>query len=114
MNVMIVDDSVMLQSRLRQVMLKNDNNNVITQAGSCKEAKQMFTRVRPDTVILDIALPDGSGVGLLQKFKQSDPAVRIIMMTNYPSEEFRKICMDLGAEYFFDKSNLNNLIKVFS
>ena len=110
MKVMIVDDSKILQTRLIKALRKVNENMSILKAGSCREAVDQFYYFGPDTVILDIALPDGSGIDLLQRFKKEVPAVQVIMLTNYPTDEFKKSCMDLGADYFFDKSNINGLI----
>jgi len=110
MKIMIVDDSKLLQTRLINALRKVDEYMSISQASSCKEATDLFSLNCPDTVILDIALPDGSGINLLQRFKKEAPAVHIIMLTNYPTEEFIKDCMELGADYFFDKSEINGLI----
>ena len=110
MKVMIVDDSKLLQTRLINALRKVNENMSISLASSCKEAADMFSLVSPDTVILDIALPDGSGINLLQRFKKEIPTVHVIMLTNYPTDEFKKNCLELGADYFFDKSNMNGLI----
>ena len=110
MKVIIVDDSNLLHTRLTNALKKVDVNMIISGAGSCKEALDMFLQFEPDTVILDIALPDGSGINLLQQFKKQVLAVHIIMLTNYPTDEFKKNCMELGADSFFDKSEINGLI----
>ena len=110
MKVMIVDDSNLLHTRLTNALRKVDESMSISKAGSCKEAVDLFSHFEPDTVILDIALPDGSGIDLLQRFKKEAPAVHVIILTNYPTDEFKKNCMELGADYFFDKSNMNGLI----
>ena len=114
MKVMIVDDSTLLQSRLTNALKEMDENLNISQAGSCKEALHMFSRFKPDMVILDIALPDGSGINLLQRFKNDAPAVHVVMLTNFPTDEFKKNCMELGADYFFDKSKMKELISIIS
>ena len=112
MKVMIVDDSILLQSRLTNALRKVDENMNISRANSCKEALELFSQFEPDTVILDIALPDGSGINLLQRFKKEASEVHVIMLTNYPTEEFKKNCMELGADCFFDKSNMKGLINI--
>jgi DNA-binding NarL/FixJ family response regulator len=112
MKVMIVDDSILLQTRLSNALRRVDENMSISGAGNCKEAIDLFSHFNPDTVILDIALPDGSGINLLQRFKKEAPAVHVIMLTNYPTDEFIKNCMELGADYFFDKSNMKGLINI--
>ena len=61
-------------------------------------------RLKPDVVILDIHLPGSSGIEVLEAIKKDKPAPIVIMFTNYPYPQYRKRCMDLGADFFFDKS----------
>ena len=111
MKLLIVDDSVLLQNRLRNAIMEVDKTTNIAVASSYKEGLELFSTFGPDTVILDIALPDGSGINLLQIFKKEKPCVKVIIFTNYPTSEFKKSCMKLGADHFFDKSNLSGMIK---
>ena len=110
MKVIVVDDSVLLQKRLKKLILEIDQNISIMQAFKYEEALELFSSFNPETVILDIDLPDGSGIDLLRKFKKENSGVNVIMFTNYPTNEFKKSCLDLGANHFIDKSNLNGLI----
>ena len=114
MKVLIVDDSDLLQSRLKKSILEMDNSIHIEQAFSCKQAEELFSSFIPCKVILDIALPDGSGIDLLKKFKRENPTSIQIMLTNFPTSEFRNRCLELGADHFFDKSNLIGLLKVIA
>lgn len=112
MNILIVDDSQLLQSRLNHALRKVNVNMNISQAITCREALEAFGPFTPDKIILDISLPDGSGIGLLQEFKKKDPSIQVIMFTNYPTDEFKKRCIELGADYFLDKSNMKELINI--
>lgn len=110
MKLIVVDDSKILQSRLLKNLMKVDKNIRIRQAFNCKNALELFSAFNPDAVILDIDLPDGSGIDLLQKFKKEDPGAEVIIFTNYPTSEFKEKCLQLGADQFIDKSNLTGLI----
>jgi len=110
MKVIVVDDSKILQGRLIKNLMKMDQNLSIRQAFNCKDALELFSVFNPETVILDIDLPDGSGIELLRKFKKEDPGAEVIIFTNYPTYEFKKNCMQLGADHFIDKSDLSGLI----
>ena len=68
-------------------------------------ALQYIMSYNYDVVILDIRMPGGNGIDVLQAIKRGDPAPTVIMLTNYPYPQYRGKCMDLGADYFFDKSN---------
>lgn len=110
MKLLIVDDSVLLQARLKKAIVDANDKICICQAFSCMEAIESFIIFEPDILILDIALPDGSGIELLQKFKKENPTAIEIILTNYPTDEFNKRCKQLGADHFFDKSNLLGLL----
>ena len=111
MKLLIVDDSNLLQDRLCHALADADKTICVAQAYSFKEGMALFSTFEPDKVILDIALPDGSGIDLLRIFKTNRPSVKVIIFTNYPTSEFKKSCMKLGADYFFDKSNLSSILK---
>lgn len=112
MKVLIVDDSYLLQTRLINALRKVDVNMIISQASNCQEALELFNSFSPDTVILDISLPDGSGINLLKEFKKNNPTIHMIMFTNFPTDEFKKRCLEFGADHFLDKSNMSKLIKL--
>ncbi|MBU0558522.1 MAG: response regulator [Bacteroidetes bacterium] len=68
-------------------------------------------------MILDISIPATSGIDVLERIKNVSQETIVIMLTNYSSEQFRKKCFELHADYFFYKSNeyfdvLNTLITV--
>ena len=111
--LLIVDDSQLLQSRLKKAISEMEISIEIRQAFNCAEAIQLFSDFVPDKVILDIALPDGSGLELLQKFKKEKPSIVQVIFTNYPIDEFRRMCIKMGSNYFIDKSDLNSLLNTF-
>ena len=100
----------MLQSRLKDAFLKADKYVEITQALNYRQALKEFSVIKPNAVVLDIALPDGSGIGLLRLFKKENPSVKVIIFTNYPTSEFKDCCMKFGADHFLDKSRISSLI----
>ena len=114
MNVLIVDDSDLLQDRLKKSLIELNRNITISLASNCHEAMILFSRHPFDKIILDIDLPDGSGIQLLRKFKKTKPETAVIMFTNYASAEFKKNCIELGADHFFNKSEMPGLLKIIS
>jgi DNA-binding NarL/FixJ family response regulator len=111
MNVLIVDDSELLQIRLKRELLKDYLSMCIFQAYTVKEALELFHTCSPGIIILDIDLPDGSGIDLLQIFKKEQPNIVVTMLTNFPTSEFKQSCMTFGADFFYEKSNLKGLMK---
>lgn len=111
MNVLIVDDSTPLRKRLVQMVLDINSVSTVGDARNADEALAAIPTLDPDLVILDIQLPSGSGIDVLRTIKQTRPATKVIMLTNYPYPQYQEKCRELGADYFFSKSfNSNNLI----
>ena len=66
--------------------------------------RSRLQRLLPDTVILDIRLPDDSGIQLLRQIKSGYPGIKVIMLTNYDLQQYRRQCLRLGADYFLNKT----------
>ena len=105
MKVFIADDSDIVRERLKEMLSEISEVEIIGEAGDGEEAIKSILELHPDVVILDIRMPGGNGIDVLQAIKRGDAAPTVIMLTNYPYPQYRKKCMDLGADYFFDKSN---------
>lgn len=105
MKVLIIDDSALIRQRLVDALLKKNENLRIECAPTAEEARKLFSEFKPDIVSFDISLPDESGISLLETFKSENPDIKSIVFTNYPLSQIRKVCMDLGADYFFYKAN---------
>ena len=104
MKVLIVDDSAIVRQRLKTMISEITELKNISQAKNSLEAISSFQEVYPDVVILDIHMPGGSGIDVLQKIKKSNQPPLVIVLTNYPYPQYRKKCLDAGANFFFDKS----------
>jgi DNA-binding NarL/FixJ family response regulator len=104
MKVFIADDSPILRERLEFMLSEIPGIKVIGQAGNVAEAIQSIQALHPDAVILDICMPGGSGIDVLENIKKSSVAPVVIMLTGYSEAQYRQKCTALGAEYFFDKS----------
>ena len=103
MKVLIVDDSKIVCDGLRQMLLNIAGVEVVGEAHNALEAITAITELKPDVVILDIRLPDKSGIEILKDIRDKKLPIRVIMLTNYPYPQYRKKCEELGADYFFDK-----------
>lgn len=114
MQVFIADDSRVLCERLKELLQEIPGIEVVGEAHDAASALSSIRRLQPDAVILDIRMPGGSGIDVLQEIKQSGRAPVVIVLTNYPYPQYRKRCLDLGADYFFDKSTeFNKVTEVF-
>ena len=80
-----------------------ENIEVIGQAQDALEAIESIPKLNPQVVILDIRMPRGSGLDVLKAVKKNKDSPKIIIFTNYPYPQYRKKCLEAGADYFFDK-----------
>ncbi|MCB2147323.1 MAG: response regulator transcription factor [Deltaproteobacteria bacterium] len=102
--VLIIDDAPRIRERIAALLAESREIRVIGQAGSGRDAIDAVQRLRPDTVILDIGLPDTSGIELLKAFKTSYPEMTVIMLTNFDNARYRQLCRRLGADHFLSKT----------
>lgn len=100
----LVDDSLVVQERLRTILSELTEVRIIGQAHDATEAMLSIRKLKPDVVVLDIRMPKGNGLDVLQHIKGGQPAPAVIILTNYPYPQIRKKCMEAGADFFFDKS----------
>jgi DNA-binding NarL/FixJ family response regulator len=108
--VLIVDDSILILERMIPMLEEIENIQFVVHAGTYKEAIEMLEKVNPHLVLLDIHLPDRSGIELLRTIREKHEEIIVLMITNYASESYQEICKKMGARYFFDKSKDFDLI----
>jgi DNA-binding NarL/FixJ family response regulator len=104
MKVFIADDSKVVRERLKEMLFEIQGIEIIGQAEDGLQATNLIEKLNPDVVILDIRMPRGNGIDVLQNIKKDNPALIVIMLTNYPYPQYLKKCMKAGADYFFDKA----------
>jgi len=116
MKVFIADDSSEIRKRII-AMLSDlvERIEMIGEAENVQDAINSIHEFEPDVVILDIRMPGGSGIDVLKKIKKKNEVPVIIILTNYPHSQYRKRCMEAGADFFFDKSrDFEEVVKVVS
>ncbi len=104
MKLVIADDSSVVRERLTAMLSNVEEIETLGQAQDVGEAIDSIEELKPDAVILDIQMPGGSGIDVLKHIKKEQPATVVIILTNYPYPQYRRECMDEGADFFFDKS----------
>jgi DNA-binding NarL/FixJ family response regulator len=104
MRIFIVEDSEPVKRRLRTTISEIAGIEVVGDADTEWEAIQGILATRPDAVIVDIQLREGSGMNVLQDIKRRDGAVKVIVLTNYVYPQYRERCLRAGADHFLDKS----------
>ena len=104
MRLFIADDSEILRVRLVDMLSEIEGIEIVGQAQESLEAIESIQKLNPHVVILDIRMPRINGIKVLEAIKKDDESPTVIIFTNYPYPQYRKKCMDSGADFFFDKS----------
>jgi DNA-binding NarL/FixJ family response regulator len=85
--VLIVDDHAVVRIGMRTLLSHAGSVKVVGEAGTAAEAVEMTERLCPDVVLMDVRLPDSSGVEACRKIKERDENVRVVMLTSFADEE---------------------------
>jgi DNA-binding NarL/FixJ family response regulator len=114
MRIFIVDDHAAFSERLANMLNQIKGVEIIGQAQNASRATETICAVKPEVVILDIHMPPGlGGFKVLRAIKESQPTLVVIMLTAFPSEESKQRSIDMGADYFFDKSrDMKNMLSI--
>jgi PAS domain S-box-containing protein len=104
MKVLVADDSAPIRERLVE-RLSRIPNIQIAEAADTPETIQLADEFEPDIAVLDIRMPGGGGLKALKALRKKRPQTTVLIMTNYPYAQYRRKCLEAGADFFFDKSN---------
>jgi len=104
MKVLIADDSQVMRERLIITLSSYSNIEIVGEAEDSIEAIKSISTTKPDVVILDVRMPGGGGIHVLKTIeKKTNSTPIMVVFTNYPYPQYRKKCLEEGAEFFFDK-----------
>lgn len=109
--VFIVEDAPSIRERLIELMDEIDGATVVGIADTPSDAVAGILRTRPDCVVLDYQLRGGTGVDVLRAALAKLPGTVFIVLTNHSTPQYRRVCLEAGATWFFDKSTEFSKIK---
>jgi two-component system, NarL family, response regulator DevR len=102
--LLLVDDHEMVRVGLRTVLHSHQGIAVVGEAGSKAAAVQAVKQLKPDIVLMDVRLPDGSGIEASRDIFAGHPATRIIFLTSYVDDESARAAMLAGAQGYVVKN----------
>lgn len=85
--ILIVDDHEVVREGLRALLRRRANLTVVGEAETVASAIEQARRMKPDVVIMDLRLPDGSGVEACREIRAQRPETKVIMLTSYADDE---------------------------
>jgi DNA-binding NarL/FixJ family response regulator len=103
LRLLVVDDHEVVRQGLVALLDRRPEFQVVSEAGTVAEAIEQARRFQPDLVIMDVRLPDGSGIEACREIRSELPSTRIVMLTSYPDEEAVLSAIVAGASGYLLK-----------
>jgi DNA-binding NarL/FixJ family response regulator len=103
LRLLVVDDHEVVRQGLVAVLDRRAGFEVVAQAGTVAESIEQARRHLPDIVVMDVRLPDGSGIEACREIRAELPGTRVIMLTSYPDEEAVMSAIIAGASGYLLK-----------
>jgi DNA-binding NarL/FixJ family response regulator len=104
MKLLIADDSELIVDRLIASLETIKGVEVVEIADTVERASQAVRALKPDVVILDMQMPGGTGLDVLESMKRDQVRSIVIVLTNFAYPQYRRKCLASGANFFLDKS----------
>ncbi len=103
LRILVVDDHEVVRQGLVALLGRRDEFQVVAEAGSLSEALAAARRFVPDMVVMDVRLPDGSGIEACREIRSEYPDTKVVMLTSYPDEEAVLSAIIAGASGYLLK-----------
>ncbi|MEW5842931.1 MAG: response regulator transcription factor [Bacteroidota bacterium] len=104
MDIIITDDHEIIREGLKKIISKHDDLKIVAEAASIAELEKSLENNRAELVILDISLPDKSGLDFVKDLKSRYPEIKVLLFSIYPEEKFAKRAISIGADGYLSKS----------
>lgn len=99
----LVDDHQVVRTGLRMLLENEDDVEIVGEAGTAREAMAAVDKIKPDVILMDIGLPDMSGIEATQKIKNIHPNMAVVALTIHEDEEYFFRMLDAGASGYVPK-----------
>jgi two-component system response regulator DevR len=103
LRLLVVDDHELVRQGLIALLDRREHFQVVAEAGTAAEAVEMARKFEPDLVVMDVRLPDGSGIEACREIRAEFPNTRVVILTSYPDEEAVLSAIIAGASGYLLK-----------
>ena len=101
--VLLVDDHELIRQGLRRAFERAEDFTIVAEASSVAEGMSIAAQAKPDVVLMDIRLPDGSGLDAVKQLRAAHPQMGIVVLTMYAGDEHLFGALEAGASAFVAK-----------
>jgi DNA-binding NarL/FixJ family response regulator len=95
--ILICDDHPIMRFGIAAIIQSQQNMDLVGQAGTAEEAIKLYWRLRPEITLMDLRLPDKSGVEVIRTVRRIDSEARFIVLTTYEGDEDIHQALEAGA-----------------
>jgi DNA-binding NarL/FixJ family response regulator len=111
MRLLIVDDHEVVRQGLAALLDRREEFQVVAEAGTVAESIELARRFQPDVVVMDVRLPDGSGIEACREIRAELPSTRVVILTSYPDEDAVLSAIVAGASgYLLKQTRARDLV----
>jgi DNA-binding NarL/FixJ family response regulator len=103
LTLLVVDDHEVVRQGLVALLDRRAGFQVVAEAGTAAEALEQARRFQPNLVVMDVRLPDGSGIEACREIRSELPETRVVMLTSYPDEDAVLAAIVAGASGYLLK-----------
>jgi two-component system, NarL family, response regulator NreC len=103
--VLLVDDHPVVRAGLRLLLTAGEELAVVAEAETGREGVRLAAELRPDVAVVDLGLPDISGLDVTRAIRASLPTIRILIVTMYDEEEYVLGVLEAGADGYLLKQS---------
>ena len=101
---MIIDDHEIVRRGIAEIVDRDDALEVVAEAGSVADAVRRADLVRPDVILVDLQLPDGTGIDIMNRLRSSHPQILPVVLTSFDDDEALAESLEAGARAYILKT----------
>ena len=110
--ILIAEDHAVVREGTRELLDREEDLEVVAEAGDGEEAVRLATSQRPDVVLMDIAMPKLDGIEATRRIKVNHPAIAVLVLTAYDDDQYVFALLEAGAAgYLLKDVHTDELIK---
>jgi DNA-binding NarL/FixJ family response regulator len=104
--LLVVDDHPLLREGIAAIINNQTDIELVAEASNGREATEKFRSHRPDVTLMDLQMPDMSGIDAIISIRQEFPEARIIVLTTYAGDVLAQRALKAGAQAYMLKSDV--------
>lgn len=109
--ILIADDHTLLRSGIRALLEDEQDMVVVGEANDGREAVRLAGQLKPNVILMDIAMPLLNGLEATRQIKREHPGINVLVLTMYDHEEYFRQMLEVGASgYIVKKAAANELV----